>query len=265
MPKLAIQDIELNYEEQGEGYPLVLIHGLNGDCSGWAGVMPELSRHYRVIAPDLRGHGASGKPDLPYSIPLFAQDLFEFYRGLELERAHLLGLSMGGAIAQQFVLDHPEKVNCLILVSTFSRIDSHLRSVFQGLREKLRVGGYPAFFDEVVRLAFTSSYISSNSESIADLKQKRIRINSPVAIGRATEACLSFHLGGKISAIAHPTLILSGREDIFTPLSLAEEISRSIRGSEWRIMEGVGHNLHLERPAEMVSMMLDFLAAHQGR
>ena len=262
MPKIAVRDIEVNYQEEGDGFPLVLIHGLNGDATGWAVVMPEFAKCYRVIAPEVRGHGASGKPDIPYSIPQFSQDLFEFLRQLKIEQVHVLGLSMGGAIAQQFALDLPERVRSLILVSTFSYIDPHLHGAFSRLRESLARGGYPAFFDEVVKLAFTPKFVSANTASIAELKEKRIKINSPVAIGRATDACLSFNLKEEISRINHPTLIISGREDIFTPLHLSEQIHRSIRGSEWKIMEGVGHNLYIEKPAEMISIVLEFLARH---
>lgn len=117
MPKISVQGIDVNYQEEGTGFPLILLHGLNGDCTGWAAVTPEFSKHYRVIAPDGRGHGSSGKPDMPYSIKQFSQDLFEFMQKLEIQEAHLLGLSMGGAIAQQFALDHPERIRSLILVS----------------------------------------------------------------------------------------------------------------------------------------------------
>jgi len=264
MPKVLVRDIEVNYQEEGAGFPLVLLHGLNGDSSGWSQMMPEFAKHYQAIAPDARGHGASGKPDLPYSISQFSEDLFAFLQKLKIPQAHLLGLSMGGAIAQQFALDHPEKVRCLILISSFSYIDPHLHEAFSRLRKSLERGGYPAFFDEVVKLAFTPGFVSANTKSIAELKQKRIQINSPVAIGRATDACLAFHLKEEISQISHPTLILSGREDVFTPIHLSEQIHRSIRGSEWKILEGVGHNLYIEKPTEMAQLVLEFLRRHNG-
>ncbi len=107
-------------------------------------------------------------------------------------------------------------------------------------------------------------FVSANASNIAALKEKRIQINSPIAIGRATDACMAFDLKGKISRISLPTLILSGRKDVFTPIHLAEEIHRSIQGSEWKIMEDVGHNLYIERPAEMARIVLEFLGRHQA-
>jgi len=259
MPRISIRDIEVNYEEAGKEIPLVLVHGLNGDLTGWALMMPEFAKHYRTIAPDVRGHGGTGKPDQPYSIRGFSEDLYEFMHRLEIPPAHIFGLSMGGAIAQQFALDHPERIRSLTLVSTFSYIDPHARQAFNQLKSSLAKGGYPAFFDEVVRLAFTPEYIAANPGPIAELKRKRIAVNSPAAIGRATDACLAFNLQNQISRIAAPTLVVSGRKDVFTPLHLAEQIHRSIRGSEWKILEGVGHNLHIESAPELVQAVLGFL------
>lgn len=259
MPKINLGDMEMNYQEQGSGIPLILIHGLNGDLTGWIFVMPELAKFYWTIALDVRGHGESGKPDIPYSIKMFADDLYNFCRKLQISQAHILGLSMGGAIAQQFALQHPEMIHSLVLVSTFSYVDEHLKEAFSKLRQSLETGGYPAFFDEVVKLAFTPKYIRENPESIATLKEKRIKINSPVAIARATEACLNFNLKNEISRINLPTLILSGREDIFTPLPLAEQIHKSIKDSEWKIIDEVGHNIYIEKPAEIVKAVLEFL------
>jgi 3-oxoadipate enol-lactonase len=259
MPKIRVQDIEVNYEEAGKGIPLVMVHGLNGDLTGWALVMPEFAKHYRTLALDVRGHGGTGKPDQPYSIKGFSEDLYAFMRKLEIPKAHIFGLSMGGAIAQQFALDHPEMIRSLTLVSTFSYIDDPVRQAFNRLKACLAEGGYPAFFDEVVKLAFTPKYISANPGPIAELKKKRVAINSPAAIGRATDACLALNLKNQIAKIAIPTLVVSGRKDVFTPLHLAEQIHRSIRGSEWKILEGVGHNLYIESAPDLVQAVLGFL------
>ncbi len=259
MPKIPVRDIEVNYEEAGTGFPLVLVHGLNGDLTGWALVMPEFAEQYRTLALDMRGHGGTSKPDHPYSIKGFAEDLLEFLRKKQIPKAHLLGLSMGGAIAQQFALDHPEMIRSLALVSTFSYIDDHARRAFEGLKQNLARGGYPAFFDGVLSLAFTPKYIAANPGPIAELREKRIQLNSPAAIARATDACMAFDLKDQISGIHLPTLVVSGREDVFTPVHLAEQIHRAIRGSEWKILEGVGHNLYIESAPDLVQAVLGFL------
>jgi 3-oxoadipate enol-lactonase len=129
---------------------------------------------------------------------------------------------MGAAIAQQFVLDHPERVKSLILVSTFSHIDVHLHKAFIKLRKSLDRGGYSTFFDEVVKLAFNPDFVTANTHFMEEVKTMGIKINSPTAIAHATEACMKFNVKNRISQISVPTLIISGREDTFTPLALSE-------------------------------------------
>ena len=262
MPRVPVRDIEINYQEEGSGYPLILIHGLNGDLTGWVLVMAELSKYYRTLALDVRGHGGTSKPDRLYSIKGFSEDFYEFMNQLKVPKAHILGLSMGGAIAQQFALDHPEMIRSLVLVSTFSYVDEKAHGAFTRLRQTLKERGYPAFFDEVIKLAFTPQFVSANPGPIAELKEKRVRINFPVAIGRATDACMAFKLKDEIAQISLPTLIVSGREDVFTPILLAEQIHRSIRDSEWKILEGVGHNLYIEKPGQLTQVALEFLKRH---
>ncbi len=262
MPKVPVRDIEINYNEEGAGFPLILVHGLNGDSTAWALVMPKLSQRYRTIALDVRGHGESSKPDQQYSIKGFSEDLYSFMNELKIPKAHSVGFSMGGAIVQQFALNHPEMARSLVLVSTFSYFDELTHQTFTHLRQTLRREGYPAYFDEVIKLAFTPQFVAANSGAIAELREKRIRSNSPAAIGWATDACMAFNLKKEIGRISLPTLIVSGRTDALTPLHLAEQIHRSIQGSEWKILEGVGHIIPIEKSSQLAQFMLGFLEKH---
>lgn len=263
MGKVSVDGININYQEGGTGFPLVLLHGLSDSSALWAPLMPEFSRHYRTIAMDLRGHGYSDKPDMPYSIRLFSEDLLGFLQELEIPQAHLLGLSMGGAMAQQFALDHPERVCSLILLSTFSYCDPDVQNTLRGIRERVVNGGLPAFFDEAINLVVTPEFVSTNANAIAEMKKECVRINSPAAIVHAIDACMDFDVKDRISQLSHPTLIISGREDAFCPIYLAERIHRSIKSSEWKIMEGVGHNLLIpEKIRELTQIVLGFLERH---
>ncbi|MCP8322698.1 MAG: alpha/beta hydrolase [Candidatus Methylarchaceae archaeon HK02M2] len=260
MPKIAVNGIDINYIEEGVGYPLILIHGLSDDSNLWSPLMPEFSKYYRTIALDVRGHGHSGKPDMPYSIQLFSEDLLAFLEKLNIPQAHLLGFSMGGAIAQQFALVYPEKIRSLILLSTFSYNDSNLRNTFKKLRNSLARGGFPAFFDEAIKLVVTPEFASANAVTIAEIKEISIKINSPIAILHAIDACLDFNLKDRVSRISLPTLIISGRQDVFTHPHLGEQIHLSIKGSKWKVMEDVGHNLLIpDKIPELVQIVLEFL------
>jgi 3-oxoadipate enol-lactonase len=261
MPTVAIAGIELHYHEEGTGFPLILIHGLSDDARLWAPLMSEVSKEYRTIALDIRGHGRSGKPDMPYSFRQFSEDLLAFLRELDIPRAHLLGLSMGGATAQQFALKHAEKVRSLILLSTFSYTDPNLRATFKRFRNRLITGGCPAFFDDAVKLTVTSKFASAHADEIATVKEEMVTMNSPTALVHAIDACMEFDVADRLSQLSLPTLIISGREDTFTPLYFSEQIHHSIPGSKWNILDGVAHNVLIpEKIPELSQFVLEFLA-----
>lgn len=223
-------------------------------------MIPNLSAHYRTITMDLRGHGESEKPDMPYSIQLFSEDLLCLLQKLRILNAHVLGLSLGAAVAQQLALDHQERIRSLILLSPFSYNDSGLRKNLETLRERLIRDGLSAFFDAAIRLVVTPDFISASADAIPQLKTECVRINSRTAILRAIDACINYNVRGRISQISQPTLIISGREDVMTPIHLAEQIHLSIKSSEWKIIEGVGHNLIVpSKVRELANMILEFL------
>jgi 3-oxoadipate enol-lactonase len=259
LPRIRLRDIDVNYKEEGKGETLLLVHGLNGEYLSWAPVMGELARGWRTIAVDLRGHGESGKPDETYSIKTFAEDLHAFLGEMHIPRAHIMGHSMGGAVAQQLALDHPEEVASLVLVATFSRPAAGLRRTFERLRKILRGKGYRFFLDAVIALAFTPAYLAAHPGEIAKVKKRRLAINNGAAIARATRACLDVNLTKRIGGIRTPTLVLCGWEDRFTPVSLSEEIHQAIPGSMLKIMEGVGHSLFMENPPGFLEIVKPFL------
>ncbi len=265
MPEVTVNGIKISYTEEGSGFPLILLHGLSDDYNLWALLMPEFSKNYHTIAPDLRGHGQSGKPDIPYSIELFASDLYEFMKVLGIKKANFTGLSMGAAIIQQFCLDHPDMVNAVVLLSAFDCIDSYVEKNFMSLRDSLARGGLEGFFDRALDLVVTPDFRQEYRESLDLLKKQAVRVNSPVGITRSIDACREFSLRGKISAIKAPALIVTGREDIFTPPAIAEEIHRQITSSELVITEGAGHNQMVPENIEpLTKLVLDFLARHPG-
>lgn len=243
MPTIAVADIDVNYREEGTGFPLILIHGLSDDCHLWDTLIPETSRYFRTITLDVRGHGHSSKPEMPYSISLFAADLFEFMNKLGITQANLMGLSMGAAIAEQLTLNHPRMVKSLVLLSAFDHVPPSVRDNLLRLRNSITTGGLSVFFDEAIKLVLTQDFIDCNFDAVEELKKQAVSMNSAAAISQATAACMYFDLSDQIDRITAPTLIISGKEDIFTPPNLAEKIHQSIAGSQLVIIEGVGHNL----------------------
>src|SRR5690349_9844570 len=118
MPTVQVNSIRLYYEIHGTGQPLVFIHGLGSSTRDWEAQVPEFSKSYQVVTFDLRGHGRSGKPAGPYSMAMFSADLADLLETLDIAAAHVVGLSLGGAIAFQFALDDPARVRTLTIVNS---------------------------------------------------------------------------------------------------------------------------------------------------
>ena len=259
MARTFVNGININYLEAGAGFPFVLIHGLSDSSMLWSPMIARLSSCYRTIAPDLRGHGESDKPDMPYSVRLFTEDILYLLQKLSIPQANVMGLSLGAAIAQDLALDYPEMVRSLILLSPFSHNDSDSRRNLEMLRDRVGRGGLSAFFDAAVRLVVTPEFISTNADAISEAKDECIRSNSSRGVLHAIDACINFDERDRIPQITQPTLIISGRQDALTPIRLAEQIHFSIKGSKWKVMEGVGHNLLVpENIPKLADIVLEF-------
>ncbi|MBI5681270.1 MAG: alpha/beta hydrolase [Methanobacterium sp.] len=260
MPQIKLNEIKINYKDKGQGFPVILIHGLSDDLNLWEPLIPELTRYYRVIALDLRGHGNSSKPDIPYSINDFSRDVYTLLVNLNIKKAHFMGLSMGGALAQQFTVDHPGMVQSMILISSFTYLDSNSAETLLMLRESLIKGGFKLFFDEMLPLVLTSDFIREYESELLDIRAEKIETEYVPSIIHSIDACLEFNLKNQISAISKPTLIISGKEDVLIPLELQEQTHRLIKDSTWEIIGNTGHNVIIPQNIPYLSKtILEFL------
>ena len=260
MPEITANGIKLNYIMEGKGFPLILVHGLSDDLRFWTPLIPKLSGNYRTIALDLRGHGSSSKPEGPYSIEQFSRDLCDMLNKLNIKKAHFIGFSMGGAVVQELTVKHPEMVSSMILISSFSYVDSKLNEILRKLRKSLVEGGFAAFFDEILPLVLTPKLINENRAELQQVKEEKVKTESADALISAVEACMEFDIKDKISMISKPTLIISGKEDIFLQDVFAEQMHILIRGSKREIVENTGHNiLILENIPFLLKSILEFL------
>ena len=260
---ITVNGINIQYIEKGTGYPLILIHGLSDSFLLWTPLLQEFSHQYKTIAMDVRGHGYSSKPDAPYTVTQFSHDLQAFCNALSIQDCHLAGHSMGAAIAQQFASDCRERVRSLVLLSPISSRDHTFAANLTKLQESITTGGTSAFFDEAIKLVVTPDFALANSEALSDAKKICMKTNSPTAIFNAIDACLKFDASNVNTKISQPTLIISGKLDVFTPVQVAEKTQQEIENSELKVVEGVGHNLFIpEKIAELSEIILDFLRRH---
>ena len=261
MPEITVNGIKLNYIKKGDGFPLILIHGLSDDLRLWNHLIPELSRNYCTIALDLRGHGSSSKPhDTSYSIEQFSRDIYSLLVKLNIKKAHFIGFSMGGAIAQEFAVNYQDMVSSLILISSFSYVDSDLNRRLLKLRESLVKGGFAAFFDEIIPMVLTPEFIEENMAELNHVKKEKIETESKEALISTIDACMEFDIKDKAGLISKPVLIISGKEDILTPDELAEKTHKLIWRSKYKIIENTGHNVLIpENRNCLLELILEFL------
>jgi len=266
MPKAKICDIEMNYECVGEGEPVVLVTGFGADLMQWALQTPELSQGYKVYTIDNRGVGDTDKPDGPYTIKTMADDVAGLFDAVGIDKAHLLGHSMGGMIAQRFALDYPDKLRSLTLASTSCRPprgSEMMLGLWTDILDKL---GNEAFVNNIIPWVFTFDFIDSEYDTVMTMRQMMLAHfeEKPLLPGpfRAQAAAINdFDVADEIGGISIPTMVLVGRGDILTPPKFSEEIAGRIPGSTLKIISG-GHAYHQEAPAEFNAALLDFFKKH---
>jgi len=217
MPTAQVNGITMYYEQHGAGEPLLLINGLGADITLLTAIMNSFARRCRVVAFDNRGAGRTDKPDVPYTIELMAADTAALLDVLRLERVNVLGISMGGRIALELALSHPDRVGRLVLVSTSAAgrgkvtVSWPMRLLLPLKWAGLLRGKYP-------------------QPRYAYLRQRR--------------ASTSYDATNRLGNIHAPTLILHGRRDRSMPVQLAERMHAAIDGSQIEIFRS-GHMFFL--------------------
>lgn len=261
MPYVPTRDIITYYEEAGSGDPLVLIMGLGGDLQGWALTAPALAKHFRVITYDNRGAGRSGAPDRPYTIAGMADDLAALLDALDIQKANILGFSMGGYIAQEFALKYSGRVDRLILLSTAPGVDGYGRAVLGSWidvqrsnlsREQLVRSRAPYLYTAAL-LDDEERYERSVQNSVSNPYPQQDH-----AFIRQAQAILAFDASARLGNIKADTCILTGKDDILVPPRNSEKLNKLIADSKLQVLEGA-HLGCIEYPNEYNATILEFL------
>jgi aminoacrylate hydrolase len=262
MPKVAIPGGEIHYEEAGSGEPLVFVSGLNGVARYWQPQVPVFSPHFRVITYDHRGTGSSDRNQREFSLDGMAADLIALLDALKIERAHLVGLSTGGAIGQTLAIEQPQRLNRLVMCSTWTHCDPWFRRLFEARRAMYQQAGpeLHAMFHPLWLLP--PDYVNEHDAEI-DEERRRAASGAPpvaVSIGRI-DALLGFDRRAGLSRIETPTLIIASNNDYITPSYYARTLAQEIRGAELAIIDGGGHSVSKTRPDVFNKLVMDFLTA----
>ena len=262
MPKINVNSVNINYELDGEGPPLVFINGLTMTLSGWAYQLGPFSEKYKVLRYDCRGQGDSDKPEEPYTQQMHADDLSELLKALGISKAHLVGLSNGGMIAQHFALKYPGMTGALVLADTSSYVGKLLELTVKSWIRATELGGNELRYDVFLPQIFSESFILNNGEMIEKMKEFSAEVNDPKAVINLAKASMNHDLRGELSKIEAPTLILVGKEDILIPPSYSKSLHNEIKGSELIEIEGSGHVAPIEKPDVFNTIVLEFLSKH---
>ena len=256
--KTFANGIAINYHLGGSGPPLTLIHALGLDLRQWRWQVPAFSARHQVLRYDVRGHGHSEKPPGPYSLELFAEDLHGLLVALGITRASLLGLSMGGMIAQTFTLAHPEMVDSLILADTSSQFGPDARQQFEDRARTAESQGIGPLVEGILERWFTASF-RQREPGVVDEIRAILKENDPSAYAAACLAVSRLDLAARLHEIRCPTLVLVGEEDPGTPPEVARRIHEAIPGSRLEVIPEVSHLSNVGQPEAFNSAVLAFL------
>ena len=268
MPTVRANGIDIYYEVQGAGEPLVLIPYLAADQACYAFQVAEYAKHFTCFTVDLRGAGLSGKPEGTYTTELFADDVAAFMQAAEVGRAHVAGVSLGAAVGMWLAAKQPGVVKSLSLHSAWPATDPFLRVVVDGWRIMAQALG--SVTDMVIKgifpYCFTPELYAARPEYIDSLADfVRGRPMPPVdAFLRQSGAVLAHDARAALPSIQAPTLITFGRHDTCTSTRFAGPLTEGIAGSEVTIFEDCAHAAIYENVDEFNGRTLAFLNRHTG-
>ncbi|MCZ6891835.1 MAG: alpha/beta fold hydrolase [Chloroflexi bacterium] len=270
MPKALINEVTIHYESYGSGFPLILAYGLGGNTGQWQPQISALSEGRRLILWDPRGHGQSESPSRrdQYSLDISAEDLLGLMDHLNLPKAYVGGLSMGGAIATRFTVAHPERVAALLIIDSATASGIPLPTAVRASLEKnvelADTQGMEAVADHAIAASPNiAGRVRQGPEAVRAIR-KVIVGNSPVGYSNTIQAILaSDSITDRLPQIKAPTLVLVGDED--TALPAAHVTHERIASSELVIIPDAGHLSNLEQPSAFNRAMLMFLAEVDAR
>ena len=257
--KIKANGINIRYELEGpSSAPVVtLSHSLSADLSMWDPQMKALTGKYRVLRYDMRGHGGTDVSEGPYSLEGLAADVHELLVALGIRQTHLIGLSIGGMIAQLFAVQHPGMIRSLILCDTSSELPQEAKVLFEERIRTAKTLGMEAHVEPTLERWFTKAFRSAPA---ADRIRALIRKTDPRGYIGCSYAIMGLNLTSRLSSIQAPTLIIVGEDDPGTPVAAARTIHDKIKGSELVVLKSASHLSNIEQAQEFNKAVIRFLA-----
>jgi 3-oxoadipate enol-lactonase len=264
MPHVQVNGVKLHYEIEGQGHPLLLIMGLGAPAAAWDPIfIQEMTKTHKVVTYDNRGTGLSEKPDIPYSIAMFASDAVGLLDALDISRAHVFGVSMGGMIAQETAIHYPQRVASLILGCTTPGGKRAVPAPPQSLKAlEGRAGQTP---EEAARagwkLSFSEGFIREHRDELeAHLPRVLAHVTPRFAYERHFQATMTLRVFKQLKEVKAPTLVATGRDDVLIPAANSEILAREIPGAELAIFDDAGHGFITSAREPFLRVLREFLS-----
>jgi 3-oxoadipate enol-lactonase len=264
MPTTVANGQTIYYEVHGDGEPLLCVMGLAADTLSWVLQIPAFEALHRTIVFDNRDVGQSSLAQESYEVADMAGDALALADALELDSFHLLGVSMGGAIAQEMALAAPERVRTLTLAVTYAAAGRWGRTLSRVWGDRVRHMSREDRVDELMLLCFSEGFFE-NEEGVAWVRGLMLENPHPQpadAFARQLDASSRHDTRDRLGALAMPTHVIGGDHDMLVPVWKSREVAALIPGAKLTLLEASPHGLNVERAEEFNRAVLDFIAEH---
>jgi aminoacrylate hydrolase len=260
MPTAAVAGGEIYYEDAGKGEPLLFVSGLNGVGRYWKPQVPVFSPHFRVITYDQRGTGQSDRIQRDFSVDQMAAELVGLMDVLKIERAHIVGMSTGGAIGQTIAIEQPQRVMKLALCSTWTHCDAWFRRLFNARRDMYLQAGPELHSQFHPLFLYSPDYVNAHDAEIEAERRNAPTKSSPVevSVGRI-DALLKFDRRAGLPNIKAQTLVMGSEDDFITPAYFSRALAQAIPGAKLIIGKGGGHSFTTTRAESFNRDLMVFL------
>jgi 3-oxoadipate enol-lactonase len=256
--ELKVNGLQLHYQTDGHGPLVLLLHPVGLDLTWWEPQVEALCSEFQVLRMDFRGHGKSAIAPPPYRLADFAADAHALLGAIQIGPAHVIGLSLGGMVAQVLALEYPRDVHSLILSNTLCTLPAEARQAMRGRGEAAEQNGMAVVVQSTIERWFTPGFL----DSVLVQRCRRHLLAQDVGVWAATwSAIAELDTLPRLSEIHVPALVTTGDADVSTPVAAAQVIANAIPGAVLKVMAGAPHMAPYERPELFNQLVLEFLRA----
>jgi pimeloyl-ACP methyl ester carboxylesterase len=257
MPKIMVNSIEINYEDVGQGKTLVLLHGLGSTQKDWGFQIPVLSKKFRLIIPDFRGHGKSGINKDDFGVEFLTEDIYQLLQKLEIDKASFVGFSMGGAVAFQMAVSHTDIVDRLIIVNSGPDFDN-MGKIGTDLLESRTLFLKTRGLQELAKEISKNMFPEPQQQQLKEEFEERCSKNSPEVYYKTFVTLMNWGLGDKLETIPHQTLVVGSDMD-YMPVSYKEGYASRMQNASVAIVSNSRHGVVMDQYEAFNIVILNFL------